>query len=254
MMEDNNNNKPFNLLAPQEKKKAPRHRKDPRVKQVIEYMAQGMSLMEAGLAVGFSEKHLRSQIYKPATGGQSPADFIKSQVAKRTASARSQAAVHTDVITGSLVEIMSASPADILPDHPILAKAKANGVDHLIKKIVITPVRVGTRSRKNANGSVTTSPVIRERIDLEMYSRLDAIAQLRDNFGMKSEPRANNYEETRRMEIERSVQDIMVAEKCDEATAAEILLANIGDAPHLVAEIKKILRRITKAKSEDGIH
>lgn len=141
-----------------EKEKAPKYRKDPRVKQVIHYMAEGMSLMEAGLAAGFSEKHMRNQIYKPATGGQSPADYVKSQVVRRTANARERAAVHTDVITGSLVEIMSAWPGDILPDHPILAKAKANGVDHLIKRIIIVPIRVGTRSRKNANGSVTTSP------------------------------------------------------------------------------------------------
>jgi hypothetical protein len=237
-----------------EKKKTPKHRKDPRVKQVIKHMAEGMGLMEAGLAAGFSEKHMRSQIYKPATGGQSPADYIKQQVARRMANARERAAVHTDTITGSLVEIMTASPADILPENEILKRAKENGVDHLIKKIVITPVRVGTRSRKNANGSVTTSPVVRDRIDLEMYSRLDAIGQLRDNFGMKSEPRVNNYEQTRRQEIEREIQDIMATENFDEEAAAKILLEALGDAPHLTAEVQKILKRITKAKSEDGVH
>lgn len=236
------------------KKKAPRHRKDPRVKQVIKLMDEGMSLMEAGLAAGFSEKHMRSQIYKPATGGESSANYIKQQVARRSANARERAPVHTDTIVGSLVEIMQASPADVLPDHPVLQKAKENGVAHLIRKIIITPMRVGTRSRKNVNGSVTTSPVIRERIDLEMYDRLNAIAQLRDNYGMKSEPRENRYEETRRQEIERGIQDIMTAENCDEETAANRLLEALGDAPHLTAEVQKILKRITKAKNEKGVH
>jgi hypothetical protein len=110
-----------------EKRKAPKHRKDPRVKLVIKYMAEGMSVMEGGLAAGFTEKHMRSQIYKPATGGQSPADYIKQQVARRTANARERAAVHTDVITGSLVEIMSASPADIFPTIRSLRRRKRMG-------------------------------------------------------------------------------------------------------------------------------
>ncbi len=46
----------------------------------------------------------------------------------------------------------------------------------------------------------------------------------------------------------------MVAENCDEETAAKMLLDGVGDAPHLVVEIKRILKRITKAKNEDGVH
>jgi hypothetical protein len=88
-----------------------------------------------------------------------------------------------------------------------------------------------------------------------MYSRLDAIQQLRDNYGMKSEPRANNYEETRRQEVQREVESIMAKEDCEQETAARLLLDALGDdVPRLTQEVEKILKRITKAKSEDGVH
>jgi hypothetical protein len=56
-----------------------------------------------------------------------------------------------------------------------------------------------------------------------MYSRLEAISQLRDNFGMKQEPRSNTFEETRRQEVEKSINAIMAAENCDRKTAAKKL-------------------------------
>lgn len=223
----------------------PKHKRDPRIKQVIKNMMKGMSLTEAGLAAGYSDNYMRHSVYQYGT-----ADYIKAQVARRMTDARAKAAIHTDAIVGSLVEIMQASPADILPDHPVLQKAKENGVDHLIKKLSITPIKIGERSRKNKDGSVTTSPVIREKVDLEMYSRLDAISQLRDNFGMKQEPRANSFEETKRQEVERGIQDIMVAENCDQTRAAELLLANIGDAPHLIPVIQKYIKKSKKEAKE----
>lgn len=182
-----------------------------------------------------------------------PEKEVKEDAARWTADARAKASIHTDTVVGALVELMQGSVADILPEHPILQRARANGVDRLIKKLTITPVRIGTRSRKNANGSVTEAPVIREKIELETYSRLDAIQQLRDNFGMKQEPRSNSFEETKRQEIERAIEGIMVAEGCDETTAAETLLANIGDAPHLVTVIRKYIKK-HKPKEASGIN
>lgn len=231
---------------PKEKRKfVPKHERDPRIKQVIKNMLSGMTLREAGLAAGYKENYMQGPIYRY---GQ--ADYIKTQVARRMTDARSKAAIHTDAIVGSLVEIMQGSPADILPEHEILRRAKENQVDHLIKKIVITPVKIGTRIRKLKDGSTTDSPVVREKVELEMYSRLDAIQQLRDNFGMKQEPRANSFEETKRQEVEREIQGIMIAESCDEPTAAQILLDNIGDAPHLVQVIQKYIKKHKKDPKE----
>lgn len=222
---------------------------DPRIVQIADSIMEGTSMREASSAAGLSKTYMAKKNSGP--------DLIRAEVAQRQAEARARAPVHTDTIVGSLVEIMSASPADVLPDHPILAKAKANGTAHLIKKITIVPVRVGTRERKNKNGSITTSPVIRERIDLEMYSRLDAIGQLCNVFGMKSEPRANSFEETKRQEIEREIQNIMVAEKCDEEKAARMLRDELGsDVPHLTMVIDKILKKLkTRTKAElESVH
>lgn len=239
------------------KKRPPKVKRDPRVKEAIRLVESGMSLKEAMTTAGFSEHFTRSAAYKQTASGQSTADYIKSQVARRMSDARAKAAIHTDSIVGSLVQIMEGSPADILPENEILARARENGVDHLIKKIVITPIKIGIRTRKNTDGTVTASPVIKEKVELEMYSRLDAIGQLRDNFGMKQEPRANQFEETKRQEVEREIQGIMIAENCDEPTAAKMLLENLGDAPQLRVVVEKILKKFkqkAEPKQEIGVH
>jgi hypothetical protein len=40
---------------------------------------------------------------------------------------------------------------------------------------------------------------------------------------MKQEPRSNTFEETRRQEVEKSINAIMAAENCDRKTAAKKL-------------------------------
>ena len=82
--------------------------------------------------------------------------------------------------------------------------------------------------------------VVGEKIDLEMYDRLVAIAQLRDNFGMKQEPRVNTYEETRRQEVEKSVLAIMEAENCDKVTAATRLLEAMPEDSPLIPVISRM--------------
>ncbi|HJX89449.1 MAG TPA: hypothetical protein VJ372_03090 [Pyrinomonadaceae bacterium] len=47
----------------------------------------------------------------------------------------------------------------------------------------------------------------------------------------------------------------MAKEDCDQETTARLPLDALGnDVPHLTQELEKILKRITKAKSEDGVH
>jgi hypothetical protein len=179
-------------------------------------MIEGKSMLQAATEAGYSKSHARSHLYSSPTG-----DWIKKQVEYRMKSAMSKSAIHTDTITGSLVEIMLASPADIFPENAILQRARENGVDHLIKKLTITPTKFG------------------DKIDLEMYSRLDAISQLRDNFGMKQEPRANTFEETRRQEVEREIDKIAASEGCDRPTAALMLKDALGADSPLIATVNK---------------
>lgn len=214
----------------------PKRPRDHRATQTVTNMLKGQNLTQAGISAGYSESYMSGPIYNQGT-----ADWIKEQVTRRQKRAMERAGVHTDVIVGNLVEIMEASPADVMPDNAVLRKARENGVDHLIRKIVVTPIKCGVKKRTLKDGSVTETPVVQEKIELEMYSRLEAIGQLRDNFGMKQEPRSNTFEETRRQEVERELQTIMDADKCDKPTAARKLLAAIGDAPQLVPHINKYI-------------
>jgi len=142
---------------------------------------------------------------------------ILEAVENRKAEAMRRAQIHTDIIVGSLAEIATASLADVVPDDPFLRNAKKSGTDHLIKKVKV---------------NYDTKGNIKSR-EYEMYSRLEALNQLRDTFGMKQEPRANTFDETRRAEVERSIHRIMERDGVDQPTAAKTLLAELGDVPEL---------------------
>lgn len=104
-----------------------------------------------------------------------------------------RAQIHTDVIVGGLAEITTASLGDVLDENGdfSLQKARENGVDHLIKKMEKI-----VRTDKEGVTTVTYK--------FEMYSRLEAMNQLRDTFGMKQEPRPNSH-----AEVESAIQDFI---------------------------------------------
>lgn len=182
-----------------------------------EGVAQGKSLHRAALDAGYAPSTAKSLPYNSQENTR-----IREAVERRKAEAMRRAQVHTDVIVGSLVEIATSSLGDVLDEIGdfSLEKARENGVDHLIKKLEKTV-------RYDKEGERT------ENYKFEMYSRLDALSQLRDNFGMKQEARPNDFEETRRAEVERAIKRIMEREGVDQPTAAQHLLAELGDAPHL---------------------
>jgi len=213
----------------------PRKRK-PTKKQVLaaEGVAQGKSLHRAYRDAGYAPSTAKSLPYNAQENTR-----IRELMHERSKRAQEKASIHTDAITGALVEIMEASPADILPLNKVLAEARKNRVDHLIKKIEVTPVKVGTKKKTLKDGSVVETPVIQDKVYLEMYSRLDAISQLRDNFGMKQEPRANTFEETRRMEVEKELDKIAESEGCDRATAARMLKDALGQDSPLIPTVNK---------------
>jgi phage terminase small subunit len=123
---------------------------------------------------------------------------IQERIEQRREAAMRRAQIHTDVIVGSLVEIAGASLGDVLDENGEfnLQTARENNVDHLLKKVKVT-----TFDTKDKNGIVTSTRTTHE---YEMYSRLDALNQLRDTFGMKQEPRANSQ-----AELESAIQDFI---------------------------------------------
>lgn len=214
------------------RRKGPDHRAEATVNNIL----KGEVFEHAGVNAGYSKSYMRGPIYNHTT-----AQWIKDEVVRRQKMAQERADVHTDTIVGNLVQIMDSSIADVMPDHPLVRAAREKGVDHLIKKMTITPIKCGVKTKTLKDGTVTETPVTKEKIEIEMYDRLGAISQLRDNFGMKQEPRANTFEETRRQEVERELESIMVSDKCDKPTAARKLLVAIGDAPQLVPLINKYI-------------
>jgi hypothetical protein len=196
----------------------------PRAKKVVAGLLEGKSIKQAGIDAGYSQSYANSKLSTSPTF-----EWVKKQVARRMKDSMSKAAIHTDAIVGTYVEIMQASIADVLPENEVLARAKENGVDHLIKKLTITPTKYGNK------------------IDLEMYSRMDAANALKDVFGLKQEPRANTYEAERKIEVERSIRHIMDSDKVDRPTAAQRLAAAVGkDSP--------LLPTINKLASTDAVH
>lgn len=195
----------------------------PKAKKVLAEMMDGKTMQDAAESAGYKTGYARTKFYSSPT-----ADWVKREFDRRMKAAMAKSAIHTDVITGALVEILMGSAADILPENEILQRARENGVDNLIKTITFD---------KNT-GEITK---------LEMYDRLAAASQLRDNFGMKQEPRANTYEAERRIEVERSIVRIMESDNCDRPTAAERLADAVGkDSP--------LLPTISKLATTDPVH
>lgn len=143
---------------------------------------------------------------------------VREEIERRRAEVAKLAQIHTDTITGWLVELSQFSAADCIDETGAfdLQKARETGAIHAIRKM------------ETPNG-----------FKFEMYSRLDAIAQLRDNFGMKQEPRANTYEATRQAEVEKELEKIMQAENCSKADAARMLREALGSDSPLIPTVNK---------------
>lgn len=177
------------------KRTKPRQRK-PTVKQLLtaEGIAQGKSAHRAALDAGYSPSTAKTMIYKPLENSR-----ILEAVERRKAQAMKRAQIHTDVIVGSLAEIATASLGDVLNDEGEFSIniARENGVDHLLKKVKV-------KVRSIPNGS-DRPPDIETTYEYEMYDRLNALNQLRDNFGMKQEARPYNAQ----AEIDEAVRDFI---------------------------------------------
>ncbi len=154
----------------------------------VEGVTQGKSLHKAALDAGYAPTTAKVNMYKPLENTR-----ILEAVGKRKAEALRSAQIDTAVIVGSLAEIATASLGDVLDENGdfSLEKARENGVDHLIKRLEKT-------IRYDKEGCRT------DTYKFEMYSRLEALNQLRDNFGMKQEPRPNSHSE-----VESAIQDFI---------------------------------------------
>lgn len=127
---------------------------------------------------------------------------------KRQAIIASIADITAAEVIGTLVSQMRADIADIFPDNPVLRKASAAGVSHLIKKLKVT-------TRKNGD----------EHIEIELVDSNKAAVQLSKLMAL----------ETRDDEMERArlaIRAVMAMKGCSALEAIHIV------APHVPAVLK----------------
>lgn len=186
----------------------------PKQEKFVEGVVRHGNATKAALEAGYSPTSAKQIAHENMTK-----HYLRDQIDKRRAEVMKLAGIHTDVITGWLVEIASVSVEDCTNEHGHLdlEKARMSGAIHAIRKL--KPTEHG--------------------FEFEMYPRLDAIAQLRDNFGMKQEPRANTYEATRQAEVEKELEKIMNAESCSKAEAAKMLREALGNDSPLIPTVNK---------------
>jgi hypothetical protein len=191
----------------------------PKQKKFVEGVVKHGNATKAAKDAGYSAKTARFIASENLTKPN-----ILELVEKRREEAMRRAQIHTDVIVGSLAEIATASLADVIPEDEFMARARELGTDHLVKKL-----KVKTRYISNGPGKEPDREVTHE---FEMYSRLDALNQLRDNFGMKEEPRTNTLNERRKKEAEAAVGRIMERDRVDKTTAATTLIGELRAIPN----------------------
>jgi phage terminase small subunit len=206
-----------------EKKATKKGARRPTAKQqkLVEGVLRGKSVHKAALDAGYAPSTAKSLPYNSQENTR-----IVEAIERRRDAAMRRAQIHTDVIIGSLAEISTASLGDVLDENGefSITTARDNGVDHLLKKVKVT-----TFDTKDKDGNVTSTRTTHE---YEMYSRLEALNQLRDTFGLKEEPRANTLNERRRQEAEASLARIMERDRVDKVTAANTLIEELRAIPN----------------------
>lgn len=162
--------------------KTPTRKLKPSNETFIEAVVAGKNLTEAYL-----EAH--PDVTRESAGQGGSRLFKSSEIQAAITERKRRAALNADIspesITGALQEIAFASLADIqlLKDGRIdWAHAKKLGLDHLIKEVKIQRYRT-----KDGREIVNTN--------FTMYSRVEALKELADHFGMRQAPRVNDADQ-----------------------------------------------------------
>jgi phage terminase small subunit len=64
-------------------------------------------------------------------------NLAKPYIRRRIAERMQEARIHTDEVIGTLASHMRADIGEIMPDNPVVRQAKAVGLSHLIRKVVV---------------------------------------------------------------------------------------------------------------------
>ena len=151
-----------------------------KVDKFVEGAAAGKKGPDAVIDAGWNQTRKAARV--TASRLLSNANILERVEERRKEAAR-RANIQTDVVIGSLAEIVTSSLADVIPEDEFMARARAMGTDHLVKKL-----RVKTRYYSNGPGKEPDKEVTHE---FEMYSRLDALGQLCTVLGLNKKEAEN---------------------------------------------------------------
>jgi phage terminase small subunit len=93
------------------------------------YISNGHNGKRAAEAAGYAKGH----------GAETEASRLlrNAEIQERVRARVAEAGVQTNEVIGTLVSHLRADLGDILPDNPIVKQAKAVGLSHLIRKVVV---------------------------------------------------------------------------------------------------------------------
>lgn len=194
----------------------PRRSKDPtgqeklteRERRFVEGRAQGKSVSQAALDAGYSAKTAHQIGYE---------NLKKPEICAAIEKAREELYAQTRVDAreahGRLALSLRGDLADVLPDDPLLQKAREAGVSKLIKKLKRRPTKYG------------------ESIEIELYSAHEAVDRLADIEGWKKQAALNPEDAERRRQFwQQQIEKVKEKKRLDDEAAREWLLENVPAA------------------------
>lgn len=128
-----------------------------------------LSIVQAARAFGIPEDTARKWLKTP---------YLSKYFAQRQEILQSAATITQHEVIAMLVSHSRADIAEILPDIPIVKKARKAGVSHLIKEI-----EVRTITKRQADGS---PPVVEEVVKLKLHDAQKSLGMLADMLGLKT--------------------------------------------------------------------
>jgi phage terminase small subunit len=138
------------------------------------YISNGYNGKKAAESAGYAKGH----------GAETEASRLlrNAEIQERVRARVAEAGVQANEVIGVLVSHMRADIADIDPDNPIVKAAKARGVSHWIKKLVVK------KYYDKSKDAVVTETVV------ELHNSQAAAKQLCTIMGLDTAPQKNPYD------------------------------------------------------------
>lgn len=140
-------------------------------------LANCLNVAQAAKVFGVPESTARKWLKTP---------YLSKYLAQKQEILESASTITQHEVIAMLVSHARADVAEVLPDIPIVKKARKAGVSHLIKEI-----EVRTTTKKAVDGS----PVVEETVKLKLHDAQKSLGLLADMLGLKT--RADELETAR---------------------------------------------------------